>query len=105
MSDWSECTIILATSLSCFELILNEEGEELLCFDTSEFDRAFDFDVHEKLLFEEVWKGCEEGVAPRAQQLLDVLIIGQSALKFLIGLLCLCNSKELVELNDKLFAS
>jgi len=54
VSDWSECTIVLTTSLSCLKLILNEEGEELLCFDTGELDRAFDLDVHEKLLFEEV---------------------------------------------------
>ena len=58
MSDWSECTIVLTTSLSCLKLVLNEEGEELLCLDTGELDRAFDLDVHEKLLLEEVGRGC-----------------------------------------------
>ena len=56
MGDGRKDARVSITLLSCLKLFLDEEGDELLCLDGCEFDRAFDLTIHEQLLPEEVGK-------------------------------------------------
>ena len=56
MGDRREDTRVSTTRLPFLELNLDEKGDELLCLDGCEFDRAFNLPIHEQLLLEKVRK-------------------------------------------------
>lgn len=75
VGHWAEAALVGALSLSLLELLVHQEGDELLSLDLGQLDGAGELMLDQKLLLHEVWKRVEEGVGPWGQKVSDIGVL------------------------------